>query len=205
MVIRYYRSSMATASMAWQGDDENKPAPEPLSRLQELVNTREIDTGRDRLADPADAGPWLAARGLLPSSAALDADELALVRGVREALRAMLIHNAGGPTPDPAALRPLRVVAELTGARVALDVDGAVRLGRDGDGLHARLLEILLAVRDAQRDGTWARLKACRNDECRWAFYDRSRNHGGAWCDMAACGNRLKNRDFRARKRQRRH
>jgi predicted RNA-binding Zn ribbon-like protein len=42
---------------------------------------------------------------------------------------------------------------------------------------------------------------ACANDDCQWAFYDRSRNHGGTWCDMATCGNKLKNRDFRARRR----
>ena len=34
------------------------------------------------------------------------------------------------------------------------------------------------------------------------AFYDRSRNHGGTWCDMASCGNKLKNREFRARRRR---
>jgi predicted RNA-binding Zn ribbon-like protein len=49
---------------------------------------------------------------------------------------------------------------------------------------------------------SWGRLTACRNDDCLWAFYDGSRNHGGTWCDMAACGNRLKNRDLRARRRQ---
>jgi predicted RNA-binding Zn ribbon-like protein len=62
-----------------------------------------------------------------------------------------------------------------------------------------RLGRLLLIVRDAQRDGTWAMLKACANDECRWAFYDKSRNHGGTWCDMSTCGNKLKNRAFRAR------
>jgi predicted RNA-binding Zn ribbon-like protein len=59
----------------------------------------------------------------------------------------------------------------------------------------------LVVIRDAQRDGSWARLKACANEDCRWVFYDQSRNRGGSWCDMAACGNRLKNRDFRARHR----
>jgi predicted RNA-binding Zn ribbon-like protein len=59
----------------------------------------------------------------------------------------------------------------------------------------------MLVISAAQLNGTWARLKACRNDDCLWAFYDRSRNHGGTWCDMASCGNRLKNRDFAARRR----
>ena len=36
---------------------------------------------------------------------------------------------------------------------------------------------LLLIIRDAQGDGTWDRLKACRNPDCRWAYYDRS--HAG--------------------------
>jgi predicted RNA-binding Zn ribbon-like protein len=76
-----------------------------------------------------------------------------------------------------------------------------VQLATAGGSVPERLGELLLIIRDAQRDGSWARLKACGNDECRWVFYDRSRNHGGTWCEMAACGNKLKNRDFRARRR----
>jgi predicted RNA-binding Zn ribbon-like protein len=49
--------------------------------------------------------------------------------------------------------------------------------------------------------GSWSRLKVCGNSECRWVFYDRSRNQQGRWCEMAVCGNRLKNRAFRARRR----
>jgi len=47
--------------------------------------------------------------------------------------------------------------------------------------------------------GTWPRLKACGNPDCRWAFYDRSHSRPGAWCDMATCGNRIKNRRLRQR------
>ena len=55
-------------------------------------------------------------------------------------------------------------------------------------------------MRDAQRDGTWARLKACNNPDCQWAYYDRSHAGRGAWCDMAVCGNRMKNRNLRSRR-----
>jgi predicted RNA-binding Zn ribbon-like protein len=96
-------------------------------------------------------------------------------------------------------LATLQTVADGGTARADLRDDGAVRLSAHGDSARDRLVELLLIIRDAQRDGTWARLKACANDECQWAFYDRSRNHGGAWCEMAACGNKLKNRAFRAR------
>ena len=63
----------------------------------------------------------------------------------------------------------------------------------------ARLFAIILA---AHIDGTWPRLKACRNDICRWAFYDTSKNQSGHWCSMAICGSRRKTRAYRARQRE---
>lgn len=181
------------------GDEESKPAPGRLRLVQQLVNTVELPDGADRLADPADAGPWLVDNNLLAPQADLTEADLELVRAVREALRAMLVHNAGGPPPNKAALAALRTVADGGSARPDLGDDGEVRLVPHGDSLRERLVEVLLIIRDAQRDGTWKLLKACANDECQWAFYDRSRNHGGTWCEMSACGNKLKNRAFRAR------
>jgi predicted RNA-binding Zn ribbon-like protein len=140
------------------------------------------------------------ANGLLTSDAELKASDLELLREVRSALRAMLVRNAGGP-PAAQDLAPLRKVAAEGAARADVSDSGDVLLSAAGDSVAARLIELLLIIRDAQRDGTWARLKACGNDECHWAFYDRSRNHGGTWCEMSSCGNKLKNREFRARKR----
>ena len=191
---------MSSRDTYWAADAETKPAPDPLIRVQELVNTVELPEGPDRLADPADARPWLVANGLLTSDAELQASDLELLRGVRGALRAMLVHNAGGPAPTT-ELAPLREVASEGTARADFDDHGEVVLTTAGDSVSARLVELLLIIRDAQRDGSWARLKACGNGECQWAFYDRSRNHGGTWCEMSSCGNKLKNREFRARKR----
>ena len=192
---------MPSAPTQWLGDAEAKPAPEPLNRVQALVNTIDLESGLDRLADPADARPWLVSNDLLAPEAELAAGDLELVRRVREALRAMLVHNAGGPAPGPDAFKPLREVAAASSARAEFGADGTVLLVAAGDSLPARLIGLLLIIRDAQREGSWTRLKACANDDCQWAFYDRSRNHGGTWCEMAACGNKLKNRDFRARRR----
>jgi predicted RNA-binding Zn ribbon-like protein len=192
---------MSSTHAHWLGDAESKPAPEPLSRIQALVNTVELPDGPDRLGDPADATPWLAASGLLGSGADLRPEDLAHVRGVREGLRAMLVHNAGGPPPTAAALAPLRDVAADATARADFGDGGEILLSAAGDSVTARMIELVLIIRDAQRDGTWSRLKACGNDECQWAFYDRSRNYGGTWCEMSSCGNKLKHREFRARKR----
>jgi predicted RNA-binding Zn ribbon-like protein len=194
---------MTQAPVHWPGDDEPKPAPGPLALVQSLVNTVELPDGADRLADPADARPWLVDTGLLAPKAALADADLEVVRAVREALRAMLVHNAGGPPPIKSALAVLRSVADGGTARASLADDGEVRLVAAGDSVRDRLVDLLLIVRDAQRAGTWKLLKACANDECQWAFYDRSRNHGGTWCEMSVCGNKLKNRAFRARSKTR--
>ena len=190
---------MSTRPVQWPGDDESKPAPRPLMLVQALINTVERPDGSDRLAEVADARPWLVDNHLLAPHVELTDADLDLVRAAREALRAMLVHNAGGPPPNKTALAVLQSVADGGTARADFGDDGAVRLSARGDSTRDRLVELLLIIRDAQRDGSWARLKACANDECQWAFYDRSRNHGGAWCEMAACGNKLKNRAFRAR------
>jgi predicted RNA-binding Zn ribbon-like protein len=186
----------------WSGDSEAKPAPEPLRRVQSLINTIDLESGQDRLANAADAGPWLIDNELMASDATPDTDELRLVAGVREGLRALVIHNSGGPAPEPAVMASVHAVAQSGVVKVSVDESGGTSLEADGDSIRARLLALLLIVRDAQVDGTWRHLKACANDDCLWAFYDHSRNHGGTWCDMATCGNKLKNRDFRARRRQ---
>src|ERR671917_17466 len=58
---------------------------------------------------------------------------------------------------------------------------------------------MLAIVAHAQSEGTWDRLKSCPADNCRWAFYDRSRNRSAVWCNMAVCGNRAKVRSYRER------
>jgi predicted RNA-binding Zn ribbon-like protein len=193
---------MTQAPAQWLGDTEGKPAPDPLSRIQALVNTIDLESGADRLALASDAQPWLQAHGLLPPGDIPTTDDLRTVRELRESLRAMLVHNAGGPAPTSDQLRPLNLIADTAAARVQLGADNTLRVAADGDSLAGRLLSLLLVVSEAQRDGTWTHLKACGNDDCQWAFYDRSRNHGGTWCDMATCGNKLKNREFRARRRE---
>ena len=99
-------------------------------------------------------------------------------------------------------MAPLRRLTETHRARLTLDDGGAIGLeNARHQGLDDGLFELLLIVRRAQEDGSWARLKVCTNPDCQWAFFDRSRNQQGSWCDMALCGNRLKNRELRARRR----
>jgi predicted RNA-binding Zn ribbon-like protein len=187
---------------SWVHPQETRPAPPPLLLVQAFVNTWEAETATDLLAGPDSATPWLREAGLIGGDAAVRPAELRQAREVRQSLRALLAHNAGGPRPTAEDLAPLRALARRGRPRLSVDPAGRMLLDAQPRGsLSAGLLGLLLVVRDAQQQGSWPRLKACRNPDCRWAFFDRSHGHRGAWCDMATCGNMIKNRNFRARHR----
>ena len=187
---------------SWVPDQETKPAPMPLLLVQSFVNTWDGDHGSDLLLDPAAARDWLNRAGLWSADRAPDPAELDLARGVREGIRAMLVANGGGPQPTPDSLQAMQAVARDSRLAPHVGPGGQVSLAAEPAGqVEAGLLALLLVIRDAQHDGSWQRLKACGNPDCRWAFYDRSHGRAGAWCDMATCGNRIKNRRLRRRQR----
>jgi predicted RNA-binding Zn ribbon-like protein len=187
---------------SWVPSQEAKPAPMPLLLVQSFVNTWDGDHGSDLLLDPAAASGWLTAAGLWNADRPPEPAELDLARRIRESIRALLVANAGGPQPAPGDLQAIQDAAQASRPALQIGPDGQVTLQAEPAGpLQATLVILLLAIRDAQRDGTWQRLKACGNPDCRWAFYDRSHSRAGAWCDMATCGNRIKNRRLRQRQR----
>src|SRR5215813_8406633 len=186
---------------AWVLSAERKPAPAPLLLVQSFVNTRDLDLGTDLLADPGPANEWLHQSGLLAPPDNAGPLDLRAAREAREGIRALLASNSGGPGPATGDLRPLEAVARQTRLGLAISPAGRVQLDPRPHGrLAGGLASLLLIIRDAQQDGSWARLKICHNADCQWAFYDRSHTRQGAWCDMAACGNLIKNRNLRARR-----
>lgn len=178
---------------------EKRPAPGPLLLVQSFVNTLDREAGRDLLADDGAAVQWLRDAGLLASGGDVTASEVETARSVREAIRALLLHNNAGPAPSGNDQRTLSELAEASSLRLT-SAGGHIGLAATPAGsLTAGLASLLLIIRDAQHDGSWERLKACGNDECRWAFYDRSHARLSTWCEMATCGNLIKNRNLRAR------
>jgi predicted RNA-binding Zn ribbon-like protein len=173
--------------------------PNDLDLVIDFVNTFDPDHDSDAFATPDGLGAWLAERGLLESlgEALSDSDRRAAIR-LREALRAMMLENNGEPA-NPEAGRELELTARRGQLGVHFGGDGSVSIRPAAGGVAGALASLLLPVADARRDGSWQRVKACRADDCQWAFYDRSRNRSGVWCEMAVCGNREKVRAYRSR------
>jgi len=164
--------------------DIPKAAPDPLRAVQLFVNTVDLTHEREWLTG------WLEEHGVLPTEAALDQ-----AREVREAIRELLIGNNHQPVEgDPHAV--LRRAAEAARFTIDLRQPELVPQAPGVDGALGRVLAIAFT---AMLDGTWPRLKVCRNHDCRWSFYDYSRNRSAGWCSMQLCGNRTKTRAYRQR------
>ena len=188
----------------WASHLQHKLAPPPLLLVQAYVNTLDLDLRTDILAHADEAQAWLADAGMRHLGQPDLTADLELARAFRESLRAMIARNSGGPPLTEAELRSLEQVTSEAAPRLEVTADCQVELecSEDGQRLADGLAGLLLTIRDAQADGSWERMKLCGNPDCLWAFYDRSHSRQGAWCDMASCGNRLKNRSLRARRAQ---
>ena len=173
-------------------------APGDLEIVRQFVNTLEVESGSDTLSSPQALLAWLRENGLLRGGAASRRD-LEAARALREAIRALLVENNGLSVRKEAALT-LNRAATRAGLVLRFEPSGTPRLEPSTKGVHGSLGRILAIVAAAMADGTWSRLKACRADDCRWAFYDRARNHSRHWCSMEVCGNRTKARAYRARR-----
>jgi len=176
---------------------DERPTPHRLDLVIDFVNTADLDRGEEELRDPGALSDWLAGRGLLGEGERAGPEHLARALELREALRQTMLANNGGPAEEPALGR-----LEQAARRGELSVrfrDGTSLLEPCAEGPDGALAALLAPVAEAMSDGTWARVKACRADGCRWAFYDFSRNRSGTWCEMAVCGNREKVRAYRER------
>ena len=166
--------------------------------LPDFVNTLDVRPGEDALGTPGDLAAWLVERDLLAEGAQATAADLDAAKEIREAIRLLLLaHNE--VSVDEAA--PLAVL-DAAARRVELSVcfrDGTAQCEPAAPGVPGALGRILGSVADAMSTPNWARLKACRADDCRWIYLDTSKNHSRAWCSMSSCGNRAKVSAYRSR------
>lgn len=170
-------------------------APDRLELVRGFVNTIDLEEGSDPLRAADRLAGWCRESGLCRDASEADLGRLRLFR---EALRGVLeAHTGEGDERERwEALQPFAASARY---RLGITEQGRPALHPEGSGADAAIAELFAIVYDAIGAGTWRRLKACRKHSCRWAFYDRSKNGSGAWCNMAVCGNRVKAQRRRAR------
>jgi predicted RNA-binding Zn ribbon-like protein len=169
-----------------------------LDLVRDYVNTLDIETGIDRISSPEELAMWLSEEGLVEDLVEPSEDELADALAVREAIRELLLANNGVEADAAGASKTLETAGRAAGLTVRFE-NGRPLLAPDGDDTRAAIGRIVAAVAELAPTEEWKRLKGCRDENCRVAFYDKSRNRSRAWCSMEVCGNREKARSFRAR------
>jgi predicted RNA-binding Zn ribbon-like protein len=179
---------------------QSREAPGELALVRAFVNTLDIDHGIEELGDPAALAAWLSSHGLLEEGAEASAADVRRATWLREALRELLLSNNDGRPVPVAAAKVLDDTAARARLRLRVGADGSTRLEAEGKGVDGALGRLLVIIYRSMETNTWTRLKACREDTCRWAFYDHSKNRSGHWCSMEVCGSRHKAREYRERR-----
>jgi len=169
----------------------SEAAPGRLDLVRRFLNTISFERGEDPLAGPDALGQWCTSEGF-------EGEPGPRLRAFREALRQAALANAGHADRQQ-SWQGLEPFAEQARYTVRIGPDGTPFLEATGHGEDRIMGTLLAVVYDAVRSGEWVRLKACLAEDCRWAFYDRSKNGSGTWCSMSVCGNRYKARRRRQR------
>jgi predicted RNA-binding Zn ribbon-like protein len=169
-----------------------------LDLVRDYVNTFDLETGIDTIATPDELATWLSEQGLVDDLVEPTEQEVEEARAVREAIRELLLANNGVESDPGAASQTL----EEAGRKARLGVrfeEGRPVLAPEDDGARGAIGRIVATVAELAPSDEWKRLKGCRDEHCRVAFYDKSRNRSRAWCSMEVCGNRDKQRGYRER------
>ncbi len=136
---------------------------------------------------------WLAHRELQDKDAKLTPEDHASVLRARQALGSLLAANNGGG-PEPTAIGQLDEVLAGTSFELRCDAGGPACFEPTSPDVRAPLGKLLAIVVAARNAGTWPRLKACADPECRTAFFDASSK--AKWCTKR-CGDRMRARTHR--------
>ncbi|GIJ57570.1 CGNR zinc finger domain-containing protein [Virgisporangium aurantiacum] len=140
-------------------------APGALERVRELLNTWLVPNDTRQ---PTDAFAGYATRHGLTRA------ERSELRELRDDLRGAVERADDGDD---------RLNGWLRRSDLRPEIENGTLVFRHAPGPAAELVAAVVAAVD---DGRWPRLKAC--PDCRWVFYDHTRNGGKRWCLMTAGG-----------------
>ena len=170
--------------------------PRPAALVRDFVNTLDHELGTDELATPAGLTGFLMSQDLLDAGRA---DEEQLARAV-----ALRVRPARRPRAQPRRRAGVRSWPSTTCCRTCRSGSAgrptAWSPHRPRTASPGALARVGLAALEARASEVWWRLKICAFDECEWAYYDHSKNRSRHYCEYG-CGNKLKTRAYRARRR----
>ncbi|QSF45970.1 CGNR zinc finger domain-containing protein [Paenibacillus tianjinensis] len=158
---------------------------------------------KDRLEDQQWLAEWLAQHDL-PAAAPPVAVELQKLKELRSLLWAEVQKLVQGAQPDQTLLDQLnRYMAEGPSIRQIVqkpDKPPELSLLPQRSDWGQIMAEIAASFAGVLLEKETSRIRICDNPDCLWVYYDDTRNRSKRYCDDKLCGNLMKVRRFRARK-----
>jgi predicted RNA-binding Zn ribbon-like protein len=184
--------------------------PDELANLYDFANTLDARSFThhgvphlqgDELAGPRELSAWMAQRGLSGTSARITPAMFAAALRLRAAIRAYLECDPAERRKNKDAVRSLDAALKPFPLLARVQTDRGMTLGAARQDALAGLSTIAAELYDGSVRGTLDRLKMCAAEECRRVFFDRSKPATRRWCMSTLCGNRIKTRAYRERRR----
>jgi predicted RNA-binding Zn ribbon-like protein len=120
----------------------------------------------------------------------------------RAALSRILLSKHDGQVPGQEDLRDVEAeyARSASSARLLTTGEG-FGWGIEPDKLDAALRPIVASAVGLLTSPRVSRVRRCGSPTCYWLFVDETKNCSRRWCKMASCGNLMKVRRHRARRR----
>lgn len=188
------------------------PSPVPHTVLEQsclnFVNSEFLDhvgSGRryDRLVLP-EWRRWFLTRCGIAAEGSIGQSQLTELVGLRRRLRRLLQAHTMPIASDLALFNRILAAVPMRW-HLTTEHSSSQRLQRrlvpNESGWRAAMAEIVSSYVELVISGELARVKKCGNPNCSFLFFDSTRSATRRWCDLNLCGNLLKVRLYRSRRR----
>jgi predicted RNA-binding Zn ribbon-like protein len=153
----------------------------------------------ERLREPEDLARWMIESGMLETTPRVSMRQLAAGRKLREAIN-RLARPAIAPEPgDREELNRWAARAPLAPQLTA----GGHRLWMAERPVEATFATIAVDAVDLLSGPLASRIRECSARDCALLFVDTSRPGRRRWCSTAGCGNRVRTKTHRQRRKER--
>lgn len=199
---------------AIRGNAQWQPAPSPVPHTVfdqsciNFVNSEFLDhvgSGRryDRLVLP-EWRRWFLTRCGIAGESSVRESELTELVGLRRRLRRLLDAQTMPIATDLASFNRILAAVPMRW-HLTTQHSSSQRLQRrlvlNESGWRAAMAEIVSSYVELVVSGDLPRVKKCGNPNCSFLFFDSTRNATRRWCDSNMCGNLVKVRLYRSRRR----
>jgi predicted RNA-binding Zn ribbon-like protein len=165
--------------------------------------TGDKNKDRDRLDEEKWVSKWLREYALFETQMP-NAIELEQLKKLRSLLWGWVQAIVQGKSMDENMLKQLNLYMDKGPVTRRIvwksDEQAEISLLPLHSGWEQVMAEIVASFAEALLEKEPSRFRICDNPDCLWVYYDDTRNRSKRYCDDKACGNLMKVRRFRARK-----